>query len=226
MPRFYLIVLSNIPQLLISIDYLLFNRLVTGMAVAREWSLFAHQRKGLRTSRPQGAQRSTYWLQLPLKISIPLMAASTFLHYLVSKSLYFGSVTYYDYYDYDDGRLDGGKTGRSLSEFTGLGYSQVAVHVLMFALLLPMAAAVLWGRRRIKPGMVAPTSGFNSAVISAACHPEVGGDLIHHLKPVQWGVEVDQQHQQHNYGSGDETAGHCSFSSEEVSMPIEGRKYA
>ncbi|GME32344.1 hypothetical protein GTA08_BOTSDO13707 [Neofusicoccum parvum] len=82
-----LIILANIPQLIISLDYLLLNRLVTSMAGACEWSLFAHQRKTLRTSLPRGAQRSTYWLSLPLKLSIPLMAVSAALHYFTSQSL-------------------------------------------------------------------------------------------------------------------------------------------
>lgn len=152
------------------------------------------------------------------------MVTSASLHYLVSKSLYFGSGIYYDYHD--DVGADGVRRRRIFSDYTGLGYSQTAAHILMLALLLPMVAAVLWGRRRIKPGMVAPTSGFNSAVISAACHPEGEMGGMHHLKPVQWGAEVVQQHQQQNYGGGDGTVGHCSFSSEEVSMPVEGREYA
>lgn len=152
------------------------------------------------------------------------MATSASLHYIVSKSLYFGSGIYYDYRD--DVGADGMRKRRIISDYTGLGYSQTAAHVLMFALFLPMVAAVLWGRRRNRPGMVALTSGYNSAVISAACHPEGEMGGMHHLKPVQWGAEVTQQRQQQNYGSGDETVGHCSFSSEEVNMPVVGREYA
>lgn len=203
-----LIILANIPQLVLSIDYMLLNRLITSMAGSREWSLFAHQRKGLRTSVPKGAQRSTYWLQLPLKFSIPLTVASAFLHYLASQSLYFGSVQYYDYYDVDGKR-------KVLEDYTGLGYSPTAIHVLMVALLVPMAAAVMWGWQRNKLGI--PPSGFNSAVISAACHPPAEEEDPH-LKSIQWG-EVPQR-------GGEHEIGHCSFSSEEVTMPVVGREYA
>ncbi|KAK7715918.1 hypothetical protein SLS57_006669 [Botryosphaeria dothidea] len=203
-----LIILANIPQLFLSIDYMLLNRLITSMAGSREWSLFAHQKKGLRTSVPKGAQRSTYWLQLPLKFSIPLTVASAFLHYLASQSLYFGSVQYYDYYDVDGKR-------KVLEDYTGLGYSPTAIHVLMVALLVPMAAAVMWGWQRNKLGI--PPSGFNSAVISAACHPPAEEEDPH-LKSIQWG-EVPQR-------GGEHEIGHCSFSSEEVTMPVVGREYA
>ncbi|KAF4310778.1 hypothetical protein GTA08_BOTSDO13707 [Botryosphaeria dothidea] len=184
-----LIILANMPQLVFSIDYMLLNRLITSMAGSREWSLFAHQRKGLRTSVQKGAQRSTYWLQLPLKFSIPLAVASAFLHYLASQSLYFGSVQYYDYYDVDGKR-------KVLEGYTGLGYSPTAIHVLMVALLVPMVAAVMWGWQRNKLGI--PPSGFNSAVISAACHPPAEEEDPH-LKSVQ-----------------------C----EEVTVPVVGREYA
>lgn len=200
-----LVVLANLPQVLLSLNYLMLNRLVTCMAVSREWSMLAQARKGLRTSTSRGEQRSTYWLQLPSRFAIPMMAISAGLHYLASQSLFFGSLRLYSRYDYS----------KVTEDYTGLGYAQRPANVLLVVLLLLNAAIVLWGKSYNKPGI--PQGGFNSAVLSAACHPPVGETDVH-LKPVQWGV----------VSPPDENAGvgHCSFSSEEVSLPVEGQEYA
>lgn len=136
------------------------------------------------------------------------MAVSAVLHYFTSQSLYFGSILYYDYHDDVEGER------RLLDGYTGLGYSQTAVHVLMIVLLLSITAVMWWGRRRIRAGM--PPAGFCSAVFSAACHPPEG-EADAQLRAVQWG-EIPQ----HESGNG---IGHCSFSSEEVNMPVVGKEY-
>lgn len=207
LPESILICLANLPQLVLSFNYILCNRLMTSMAGAREWSTFAHHKKGLRTSQPRGSQRSTYWLQLPLRFSLPMMAASSLLHYVASQSIHFGSTKFYDY---------PGKDGKRTfwEDASGLGYSQTAIHVLLILLILAFAAIVTWGQRHNQLGM--PPCGFNSAAISAACHPPAEEEEPH-LKPVQWGVVASD-------GDEDEI-GHCSFSSGEVTMPIEGRMY-
>lgn len=199
------VILANLPQVILWLNLVFLNRLVTCMAVSREWSLMAHARKGLRTSTSRGEQRSTYWLQLPLKFAIPMLAVSTGLHYLVSQALFFVSLRIYS--PYDDESL--------IEDYTGLGYAQSPAHVLLITLLLLNSAIVLWGKSYNKPGI--PQGGFNSAVLSAACHPPAGETDVH-LKPVQWGM----------VSPPDEEAGvgHCSFSSEEVSLPVEGKKYA
>lgn len=203
-----LIILANIPQLFLSFNYILLNRLVTCMAASREWSLFAHQRKGLRTSLPTGAQRSTYWLQLPFKFSVPLMVVSAGLHYFASQSLYFGSVRYYAHYDDQNG------DPVVLQDYTGLGYSQEPAYLLMVTLIVAVAAVVTWGRLQNRCGI--PPSRFCSAAIAAACHPSAVEEHVH-LKPVRWG-EVT--------GDGDVgRVGHCSFSSLKVTMPLEGKQY-
>jgi hypothetical protein len=59
------VVLVNLPQLLPSILYFLYNGMFTTMLAGYEWSLFGSQRRTLHVSSPQHQQRSTYWLQLP-----------------------------------------------------------------------------------------------------------------------------------------------------------------
>ncbi|KAF3009632.1 hypothetical protein E8E13_007344 [Curvularia kusanoi] len=80
--------IANSPQLLLSIIFLYFNNLFTSMALAYEWSKFGSRRKGLRVTRPRGEQRETYFLQLPLKIGVPLNALSGILHWLASQMLF------------------------------------------------------------------------------------------------------------------------------------------
>lgn len=75
-------------QLGISIAYLAYNGLFTRMLSEREWASFRAEFNVLRVSRPRGAQRSTYRLQLPYRWSIPLILASGTLHWLVSNCVY------------------------------------------------------------------------------------------------------------------------------------------
>lgn len=199
-----LLIIANIPQLVLSLNYMFLNQVITCMAASREWSLFAHQRKGLRTSQPRGSQRSTYWLQIPLKYSVPLMISSAALHYLASQCLFFGSVKYYSYK----------AEAVELEGYTGLGYSRDAIQLFMAIFIIPLAAAVAWGGSREKPGI--PPAGLCSLAISAACHPPAG-EKDAHLQLVQWG-EIPRERL-------DEIR-HCSFSSGEVVLPAEGRKYA
>ena len=80
--------LANTPQILLSFSYFAINRLCTSMCFAREWNSYGTPRKGLRTTNPTGQQRSTYFLQLPYRWSIPLTVTSGFLHWLLSQSLF------------------------------------------------------------------------------------------------------------------------------------------
>lgn len=72
---------ANSPQLVLSFCYFAINSECTSMAAAYEWNKFGSSRKGLRVSAPLGEQRSTYFLQLPLRFSLPLMAISGGLHW-------------------------------------------------------------------------------------------------------------------------------------------------
>ena len=72
---------ANAPQVILSGMYLTLNNLVTRMQLSIEWASYSMQRKPLRVSeKRKGAQRSTYFLQLPYRISLTLMATCTLLH--------------------------------------------------------------------------------------------------------------------------------------------------
>ena len=202
------ILISNSPQLILSFLYLTYNGLFTSMLLSKEWSGFANHRKNLRITSPKGQQRSTYWLQLPYRYSIPLLAASSLLHWLVSQSIFLARVTVNDPTGVED-------TSASIST---CGYSNIAIiFVIAFGSILPLIA-IAHGFRRYPSGM--PFAANCSAAISSACHlPE--GDIDAASKPLQWGVTGEAV--ETNAG---EKIGHCSFTSLEVTAPVEGQLYA
>ncbi|KAI9675682.1 MAG: hypothetical protein M1817_001049 [Caeruleum heppii] len=202
-----LILIANAPQPILSFLYLIFNGLVTCMFLAEEWSNFAHQKKPLRVSRPRGLQRSTYFLELPYRYAIPLIAVSGLLHWLVSQSIFVASVLVSDQWSGRDRPV----------MLSTCGYSPMPIIFIVFAGVILLLSGVVLGFRRYKPGM--PLAGSCSMAIAAACH--VPPDEIDPAtKPLQWGVSRQTDETE------PDTVGHCSFSSREVTMPVPGRLYA
>ncbi|KAL2695258.1 hypothetical protein AAEP93_004011 [Penicillium crustosum] len=175
---FAMILLPNVLQLFVSIAYFMLNALLTAMLGAMEYNNYARNRKPLRVSWPRGAQRSTYYLSLPYRYSLPLLVASAVLHWLVSESLFFVQITPFD--------INGEPI--SSSQSTTCGYSPVA---MLFAIIVGgslFLVPILLSLRRFEFPM--PLVVQCSAAISAACHPMTSSmdDTANHaLKPVQWG---------------------------------------
>lgn len=94
-----LIVLTNLPQALLSFIYLTYNVLITCMLLGEEWAKFAYTRKTLPVTCPVGKQRSTFWLQLPYSYGIPPLVMSMVLHWLVSLSFFVVRITVRDLSD-------------------------------------------------------------------------------------------------------------------------------
>ncbi|KAI9789333.1 MAG: hypothetical protein M1816_006222 [Peltula sp. TS41687] len=200
------ILLANSPQLAFSFLYLLYNAIYTSMLQAAEWADFASQRKPLRVTFPKGKQRSTYFLQLPYRYGFPLMVASTVMHFLMSQSIFLVMI-----------KRNPVTTNRSEmieDAFVTCGYSIVPI-IFAVALggIMLLTLIMLGGLRRLPAGM--PLMGSCSRVIAAACHrPEEDKDAAR--LPVQWGAVDDTE---------DREVGHCTFTSMEVTKPIEGRLY-
>lgn len=151
------IILANIPQLVLSILYVFYNGVMTSMLITAEFCNFARHQKGLRVSgKPIGEQRSTYWLQLPLRYSVPLMALMAVLHWLVSRSLFTVSLATY-----------GSNNQRApADDINACGYSSYALVGSLacggvLVLILP-----LLGFLRLTPG--APITRSCSLAIQAA----------------------------------------------------------
>ncbi|KAK6850939.1 hypothetical protein PG987_000573 [Apiospora arundinis] len=162
-----ILLFANLPQLIISFCYLTINNLYTQLQAEQEWNSYAEFYKPLRVSYPAGQQISTYRLQLPYKYSIPLIAMSTIIHWLMSNSLFLLII------EGDTGVRDtfgGDKSSIGVSEDASvvLGVSGVAM-VITFVISFVFAISPLVFRcRRLRYQMV--VGGTNSLVLSAACH--------------------------------------------------------
>lgn len=212
--------IANTPQLIISfLDYF-YNAHFTAMLLGYEWMSYALKRKGLRVSRsPLGKQRSTYFLQLPYRFSVPLMFMSGTLHWLVSQSIFLVSI---DFYDYMDNRSAAGQQWLRDMAFdprddsmsvTTCGYSPIAIVCVIIFGSLMFIALLAAGFIPYKRGM--PLASSCSMAISAACHPESETQVS--VQEVQWGVLEASDNQA--------DVRHCSFSECSVSQPVIGHLY-
>src|SRR5262245_26110730 len=127
------------------------------MVMAKEWSDFAYERKTLRVTAPEGAQRSTYYLQLPYGYAIPLLGSSMLLHWLTSQALFLDRRVVEQVWwsvPYENGPY---------SSISAVGYSPLAA---MFSLILGsimVLGLVALGFKKYKPGI--PLAGSCSAAI-------------------------------------------------------------
>ena len=201
------VLLANSPQLVFSFLYLLYNATYTSMLQGAEWAEFASKRKPLRVTSPKGEQRTTYYLELPYRYAVPLMAASALMHWLMSQSIFLAMIKRRTVpYDRGDPMDNTAVT---------CGYSVIPiVFSITLGGLMLLTLIMLAIFRRLPAGM--PLLGNCSAVISAACHrPKEDMDAAR--LPVQWGVIGNA------YG---QEMGHCTLTSMEVTKPIEGQLYA
>ncbi|KAF9060840.1 hypothetical protein BDP27DRAFT_1272764, partial [Rhodocollybia butyracea] len=168
------VLLANIPQLIFSMIYLVFNSLCTKLFLALEWASYGHSRKPLRVSDPHGDQRSTYFLNIPFRFGVPLMVYSSLLHWLLSQSIFVVAVTFWD-----------GNVVDTSNSVTSCGFSPAAMILtaIVGASLILTSLAVGYFKH-LQCDM--PQAGSCSKAIAAACHPpEDGSDP---LKPMKWGV--------------------------------------
>ncbi|KAI9040140.1 uncharacterized protein KD926_008584 [Aspergillus affinis] len=212
-----LVLLVNTPQLVLSTLYFLTNSILTCMLVAAEWDRYAQHRRPLRVSWPRGQQRSTYYLSLPYRYSIPLLILSATVHWLLSQSIFFVNIKAYRV----DGEEDEGRSSR------GCCYSPIAIVITLSVVILAMGLLLGLGTRQFKSHM--PLATHCSAAISAACHPPEEDEGAA-LKPVIWGEipreEGEQITEYTGAGTGDGSEyAHCSFTSLDVVEPILGRMY-
>lgn len=179
----------------------------TCFLLGSEWSQYSLQRKGLRVSgTPTGAQRSTYFLQLPYRFSLPLLILSGVMHWLLSQSIYVVHIKETAFFPDASGAYE------DLGEILTCGYSPSAILGVILISIAMMAAALVTGRRRFK-GYV-PVAATCSASISAMCHvmaTEDGQKAV--SRPIKWGVVEKGR------------VGHCSFSSSDVEVPESGKLY-
>ena len=198
-----MILLANLPQLVLSSLYFMYNSLYTCMLSATEWSRFARDRKALRVTSPTHTQRSTYWLALPWRYSLPLSMASSLMHWLVSQSIFLARVDVYD-----------PRNEHGSESISTCGYSAYAIVIVIIVGTTMVLALLITGYRKLDPGI--PLVGSCSLAISAACHRPVDDEHAA-LMPVQWGAVSHETM---------EAPGHCCFTSFDVEPPVVGHRYA
>ncbi|PLB45493.1 hypothetical protein P170DRAFT_389378, partial [Aspergillus steynii IBT 23096] len=211
-----LVLLANTPQIVLSVLYFLTNSTLTCMLVAAEWDRYARHRRPLRVSWPRGQQRSTYYLSLPYRYSIPLLVLSATLHWLLSQSIFFVSIKTYPV---DKAEVPGPSS-------RGCCYSPMAMFITLWGVILALGLLLGIGTRRFGSHM--PLATHCSAAISATCHPP-DGDEGAAQKPVIWG-EIPRQVTTEYTGADaaledDAEVSHCSFTSLDAVTPSSGRFY-
>lgn len=204
----FTVLVANLPQVILSFLYFVYNGTFTYMLLAEEWSAYASKRRFLRVTSPKGGQRSIYRLQLPYRYGIPLLIGSSALHWFVSQSIFIARVIVIDFTEVE-------VPGAGIST---CGYSPIALIFLIILGSIVVLLGISYGFRKARVGM--PLAGSCSAAISAACHPPET-DVDASMKRVMWGV-VDKESFKHL----DESVGHCSFTSFKVEAPIVGNLYA
>lgn len=197
------VLLANLPQVVLSFIYLMYNGLFTCMHLAHEYTGYGIHRKALRVTAPRGQQRSTYWLQLPYTYGLPLIIASGVLHWLCSQSLFLARILY-----------RANALGEPDKTVSAVGYSCAPIVCIIVLGSCMVVFAFLMGFRKLQSHM--PLARSCSAMMAAAAR-RPAKDVDAAILPVKWGVVADS--------SGDVVA-HCSFTSEEVTDLQEGKLYA
>lgn len=214
------VILANTPQIIITFVYIFYNDAFTRMLMNQEYIQFAKTPKALRVSRPQGQQRSTYWLQLPYRYSIPLMSAMVLLHWLVSRSIFLVRITIFD----NEGLRVPSR------DISACGFSPLAILLAFCLSTLMIVALVGLGRfRSFEAGM--PVASACSVAISAAVHLPESENEDAALLPLQYGVvpgnasgavqeRTSRDWRANMWASPSRPSQHVTFSSREV-RPLE-----
>lgn len=80
--------MANSVQLGLSLFWYFSNALFTSMFISHYWGKFIYKAQPLRVSVPKGVQKSSFFLSLPYRYSLPLLVCSILLHWLLPQSLF------------------------------------------------------------------------------------------------------------------------------------------
>jgi hypothetical protein len=208
-----LLLVANVPQLAVSLLYVVYTGIWGKLAVTREFDNLAKSQKGLRVSNaPHGNQRSSHFLTLPIKYAVPLMACSAVLHWLCSQSLFlvrFDGIT-------SNGKLD------EKDRMVRLGYNVTGMLSLIGILIAMMVGTICVASfRRLKTPL---GETCMSCVISAACHVMQDKPQPWREK-LQWGVIGANE--QNPFGGEEDrySVRRCGFTAGEVQSLEKGERY-
>lgn len=160
---------------------------------------------------PEGHQRSRGFLEIPYAYGVPIMVASTLLHWLISQSLFLVRITIYE--------TNG--TERMSRAINATGWS---AYPIVFALSMGgamLTAVLLLGLLKSYPGTM-PLAACCSASIASSCQPVEDmardGSATERL---QWGVVGEG-----TTVDGHDKIEHASYSTGQVTPLIAGHFYA
>jgi hypothetical protein len=199
-PPIAMIFLANMPQLVYSAVYMLFNFLITSMMVSYSWSKFGQRHISLRTSSPVGEQRSTYRLSMPYKLGIPMIALSALLHWLASQSVFLAQIT--------------DSNNEATIAISTVGYSAVGIFFLAVFFLVLLIGINILGRLKYPAGI--PIVGINSQAMAKACRTRDAPSELMETRKIRWGERAEDLKSENRY---------LGFSSHPVVMPEEGVLY-
>lgn len=197
---FYMTTLfANGAQFLMSCCWYLGNSLLTAMILSNHWGMFITKHQRLRVSTPEGEQKSSYFLSLPYRYSIPLLLCSTLIHWLLSQSIFIIQTRGFSYTGEES---TGGFARVSSYDASVVGYSAIGLVLCIFVIGLFMATLILIGLRHLptytedaetedaamrKLEIIRmPLVSTCSAAISAACQRRTADEDLH-LGSLQWG---------------------------------------
>jgi hypothetical protein len=85
---YIMVMFPNMWQVLLSVAYVIFNSLLTTLCCEAEWQSFATRANTLRVTSPDGEQRSTYFISLPLRWGLPFRFAFFIMLWTLSQGLF------------------------------------------------------------------------------------------------------------------------------------------
>jgi hypothetical protein len=184
---------ANMFQVVVSALYLLYNNLFTVMVVASECNGFVSERKTLRLSRPQGIQRSNYFLSIPYKSFLTLMACSGLLRWLISQSVFVIQTVAYTPEFQRNESMDASSIG-SLS--IGIVFSMATGIILVSAIIIVGLCFKYKPKRSREYGSTPP---YPMPLVST-CSAAISANFHRHEKdpdcsflPVRWGFVKDSE---------------------------------
>ncbi|KAJ8128224.1 hypothetical protein O1611_g5414 [Lasiodiplodia mahajangana] len=213
------VLLANIFQIVISFLYVFYNNILTRQLVADELLRFMppEGKKPLRVSSPVGMQRSSYFLSLPFRFSIPLNIATILIHWLISQSFFLVQANYFA----------PGSEGARLPQYdrSSRGYSILGITISIAVGLVLLIALLINSMVRDFTNVPStlPSALTNSAVIEGLCQrPE--GDVDAYLFPIRLGSIIDSY--VYNQKSEKECMGRLAFSTDiRLDNPCPGLSY-
>lgn len=217
-----LTIIANIPQVILSIIYMVYMGIITTMFLAADWTTFAFRPQTLMVSSPAGTQRGTWMFGAPIGWGLTFMSFSILLHWFISQSIFVvqmqvmnkdGTLKVYD------PATDNQYVGNT-ALFSNCGFSPIAMICSTVAAFILLLSVIIFMFRRFPAGSP-PVVSTCSAAISASCHPITKTeDMLY--KELRWGIDG-------GYSNG---VGHCSLVTAEAwdigrsGPPVEGYTYA